>query len=176
MDQNYISYGTFAKFLHWTMATLILLNYILGLTLEKSNLYNFHKQTGLTILVLLIIRVIWRLTSPYPGAVESLSTMERYAAKLGHLALYLFMLAIPLSGILMVNSYGYPLKFWGVFTLPAIIGAQSDSASELISKVHEILANVMIAFVALHILAALKHHIIDKNEVLLRMIPFGRKK
>ena len=65
MDQNYISYGKFAKFLHWTMATLILLNYILGLTLEKSNLYNFHKQTGLTILVLLIIRVIWRLTSPY---------------------------------------------------------------------------------------------------------------
>lgn len=176
MDQNYISYGKFAKFLHWTMATLILLNYILGLTLEKSNLYNFHKQTGLTILVLLIIRIIWRLTSSYPGAVESLSTMERYAAKLGHLTLYLFMLAIPLSGILMVNSYGYPLKFWGIFTLPAIIGAQSDSASELISKVHEILANVMIAFVALHILAALKHHIIDKNEVLLRMIPFGRKK
>jgi cytochrome b561 len=176
MDKNYISYGKFAKFLHWTMATLILLNYILGLTLDKTNLYTFHKQTGLTILALLIIRVVWRLFALYPGSVESLSTMERHAAKLGHLALYLFMLAIPLSGVLMVNAYGYPLKFWGMFTLPAIIGAQSDSASGLISKVHEILANVMIAFVALHVLAALKHHIIDKNEVLLRMIPFGRKK
>ena len=57
----------------------------------------FHKQTGLTILALLIIRVVWRLFALYPRPVESLSTMERHAAKLGHLALYLFMLAIPLQ-------------------------------------------------------------------------------
>lgn len=176
MDKNYVSYGKFAKFLHWTMATLILLNYFLGLTLDKTSLYNFHKQTGLTIIALLLVRVVWRLTSAYPESVKSLSAMERNAAKLGHLALYLFMLAIPISGVLMVNSYGYPLKFWGIFTLPAIISTKPDSTSEIFTKVHEILANVMIAFIAVHILAALKHHIIDKNEVLLRMIPFGDKK
>lgn len=176
MDQNYISYGKFAKFLHWTMAALILLNYFLGLTLDKTSLYNFHKQTGLTILVLFIVRIVWRLTSPYPAAVKSLSTMERFAAKMGHLALYGFMFAIPISGIIMVNSYGYELKFWGIFTLPSIISAQSASASEIFSKIHEILANAMIALIVAHILAALKHHIFDKNEVLLRMVPFGGKK
>ena len=176
MDQNYISYGKFAKFLHWAMATLILLNYFLGLTLGKTELYSLHKQTGLTILTLFMVRVLWRLLSSYPAPVKSLSTVERYAAKLGHLALYLFMLAIPISGILMVNSYGYPLKFWGIFTLPAIINAQSNSTSEMLTKIHEILANTMISFIAAHIFAALKHHIWDKNEVLLRMIPFGHRK
>jgi cytochrome b561 len=176
MEQNYISYGKFAKFLHWTMAALILLNYFLGLTLDKTSLYNFHKQTGLTILLLLIIRVVWRLTSRYPESVKSLSKLEQFAAKMGHLGLYGFMLAIPISGILMVDSYGYELKFWGLFTLPSIISAQSASASEVFSKIHEILANAMIALVAAHVLAALKHHIFDKNEVLLRMIPFGGKK
>lgn len=176
MDKNYISYGIFAKFLHWSMATLILMNYFLGLTLDKTELYGFHKQTGLTILTLFIVRVLWRLLSSYPAPVKSLSTIECYAAKLGHLALYLFMLAIPISGVLMVNSYGYPLKFWGIFTLPSIINAQSDSTSEMLTKIHGVLANVMIAFVAVHIVAALKHHIWDKNEVLLRMIPFGQRK
>lgn len=176
MDKDYISYGKFAKFLHWTMAALILLNYFVGLTIDKNQLYNFHKQTGLTILALFIIRVIWRLISSYPSPVKSLSNIECYAAKLGHLVLYLLMLAIPISGILMVNSYGYPLKFWGVFNIPGIINVQPDSTSEIIARTHGILANSMIAFVAVHVAAALKHHIFDKNEVLLRMIPFGQRK
>lgn len=176
MDKNYISYGKFAKFLHWTMATLILLNYFLGLTLDKTDLYNFHKQTGLTILILFIIRIIWRLATSYPTSAKSLSKMESHAAKIGHLALYGFMIAIPISGIIMVNSYGYQLNLWGIFTLPTIINPQSASGSALFAKIHEILANMMIAFVAIHILASLKHHLIDKNEVLLRMIPFGSKK
>ena len=176
MDENYISYGRVAKFLHWTMATLILLNYFLGLTLDKTSLYNFHKQTGLTILLLAILRIIWRILDQYPAPVKSLSMMERSAAKLGHLALYLFMLAVPLSGVLMVNAYGYELRFWGIYTLPSLIEMQSVSGSHVFAEIHEILANAMIAIVAVHVLAALKHHLVDKNEVLLRMIPFSRRK
>ncbi len=176
MDQNYISYGKFAKFLHWVMAMLILLNYVLGLTLDKTNLYSFHKQTGLTVLVLFIVRVVFRLTTSYPQPVKSLSTMECYAAKIVHFILYGFMLAIPISGMIMVNSYGYQLSLWGIFTLPTIINTQSAAGSAFFAKIHELLANAMIAFVAIHVLAALKHHLIDRNEVLLRMIPFKSKK
>lgn len=175
MDQNYIGYGKVAKFLHWTMAILILLNYFLGLTLEKSSLYNFHKQTGLTILLLAIIRIIWRIIDQYPAPIKSLSMMERSGAKLGHLSLYLFMLSVPLSGILMVNAHGYELSFWGVYTLPTFIEMQSKSGGHVFAEIHEILANSMMAIIGIHLLAALKHHLVDKNEVLLRMIPFSRR-
>lgn len=175
MDKDYVSYGRVAKFLHWTMATLILLNYFLGLTLDKTSLYNFHKQTGLTVLALAIIRIIWRILDQYPAPVKSLTMLERSGAKLGHLALYLFMLLVPLSGVLMVNSYGYSLEFWGLFTIPELIQMQSSQNSHILAEMHEILANAMIAIVAVHVLAALKHHLVDKNDVLMRMIPFGRK-
>lgn len=176
MNNDFISYGKVAKFFHWSIAALILLNYFIGITLDKNSLYNFHKQTGLCILVLAIMRIIWRILDQYPAPVASLSMYERAGAKLGHLALYGLMIAIPISGVLMVNAYGYPLVFLGVVHIPPVIGMATMEMTHVFSEVHKILANTMIAIVAVHVLAALKHHFISRDEVLLRMIPFGRKR
>jgi len=175
MNNSSISYGGVAKFLHWTMAVLMLLNYFMGLTLDKNNLYDFHKQTGLCILALAVIRIIWRILDQYPAPLTH-TMIERAGAKLAHLALYGFMIILPVSGILMVNSYGYPLVFLGIIHVPTFIGMQTMEISHVFGEIHKILANTMIAIVVIHSVAALKHHFIDKNDGLIRMLPFFRKR
>lgn len=170
------NYGTVAKFFHWTIAILILTNYLVGLTLDQSGRFNLHKQVGLTILFLVILRILWRLVAKYPGMVIELSMAEKFLARLGHTLLYILMLAIPLSGVLMVEAHGFPLYYLGAIHIPVVIGVHSHAYTHTINQFHKWMAHAIIALAALHGLTALKHHFINKDSVLSRMLPKSHEK
>ncbi len=167
------SYGHIAKFLHWMIALFIITNYILGLTLDTTEFkfITIHKQLGLTILLLVLLRILWRICNTYPNMASELSLFEKFAAKSGHIVLYVLMLAIPIFGVLMVQAKGYPLQFWGLFSIPTFISPQSHDISHQLKLVHEYLAHIIIIFAVLHALFALYHHFVNKDSILLRMLP-----
>ena len=165
------NYNGVAKFLHWSIALLIIGNYILGLTLDDTSLYTLHKQVGLTLLVLVFLRIIWRFTSKYPAKLAGVSEHEQLAARAGQILLYVLMLAIPVLGILLVQAHGYPLSLWGVITLPALIGTYPHATTHLIKEWHEWLAHLIIIVAVGHAVIALAHHYMLKDRLLRRMLP-----
>ena len=167
-------FGLVAILLHWLMALLIIGMLAVGLYMvelpigiQKLKIYGWHKEFGILVLMLVIFRILWRLTNPTP--VLNLPWYERMGARLAHLALYVLMLAMPLSGWLMTSAAGLPPSFFGLFTLPSLV-APNDALRELFAWIHEWLAYGLITVIVIHTLGALKHHFIDKNDILRRMI------
>jgi len=171
MQSNTVQeYNCVAKFFHWSIAGLIILNYVLGSTLDMNRLYGLHKQIGLLILVLVICRIIWRFSSAYPTHVLGLKRVEVILGTSMHHLLYVLMVLLPLSGIVMVQLFGREISFFGLFNLPQFVSADMDRAGTL-AQVHDILANAIIMLVVLHVLAALKHRLFGHTEVVTRMLP-----
>ncbi|NRG18468.1 cytochrome b [Rhizobiales bacterium] len=176
-------YGAIAIVFHWTMAVLILALVGLGLYmtgLEQTDpslypLYQLHKSLGLTALALAVLRLAWRVINPSPRLPQTMSRIERVAAHLGHAGLYALMLAIPLSGWLMVSAspWGIPTVIFNLFTVPHLPVPEAlgdKAAAEAVLKgVHEILGWSLIVLVGLHVAAALKHHFISRDTVFKRM-------
>lgn len=167
-------YNQVARLLHWLMAALVTGN-ILGGLLNDSvkdtvNLIPLHKSIGLTVLVLTIARIAWRFTwqaPPYPPAMEAWQIM---AARGVQGAFYGLMLAMPLTGWVMASAGKYPLTWFGLFDVPKLAVAR-DSALYLTSRQgHEVLGYLFAALVAVHVAAALRHHLILKDRVLERML------
>ena len=171
LNSIYDNYNGIAKFLHWMIALLIIVNYIMGLTLDSTQWYTIHKQIGLTILLLVFLRVLWRLTSKYPAKLANIAAGEQFAAVGGQVLLYALMLAIPLSGILMTQSYGYPLSLWGIIPIPTLIAKAPHETTHLINQWHEWMAHAIIIIAAGHGLIALVHHYLLKDRLLRRMLP-----
>jgi len=168
-------YSGFAKGLHWLMALLIAGLVALGLYMhelplspQKLQLYSWHKWAGVTVFVLLLVRLATRIAFPPPLLPAQMSRRLQQAAHAGHLALYLLMLAVPLSGWLMSSAYGFPVVLFGVLPLPDLIAANPELAEQL-GEVHELLNQLLLITVILHVLAALKHHFIDRDGLLQRM-------
>lgn len=167
-------FGFIAIFLHWLMAILIIGLLTVGLYMTslpigllKLKLYGWHKALGILVLTLIFLRIIWRLTNVTP--ILSLPWLERIAARLAHLALYVLMLAMPLSGWFMSSAADLPPSFFGLFTLPSLV-APNDELRQLFGLIHEWLGYGLITIIIIHTLAALKHHFIDKDDILRRMI------
>jgi cytochrome b561 len=169
--QHVDKYNSVAKFLHWSIAALIIANYILGLTLDDNSLYTLHKQTGLTILLLVVLRIIWRLSSKYPAKLAEVSNLEQLAAVGGQIMLYVLMILIPVSGVLMTQAHGYPLSFWGIIPIPKIIGEYPRATTHLIKEFHEWMAHAIIILAGGHAVIALIHHYFAKDRLLRRMLP-----
>lgn len=175
-------YPTTARFFHWTIALMIFFNLISGVIMayfpdlsHEFEIFSIHKQAGAMILVLAILRLIWRLTHKYPSLVGLLPRNERILASLGHAILYILMFALPLSGILFSQSFGKSV-YLGMFKLPQLISPQPIETAFQFFAFHKYLAIFITVIILGHVLAALKHHFIDKNEVLLRMLPLNKKK
>lgn len=173
-------YGTVAKTFHWVMAALVLGMLGVGLVMHdvadlslKLKMYNLHKATGMLVLGLVVLRILWRLAARYPAPAESLTAFERAVSRAVHFGLYLWMAAMPLSGWLMSSSAERPVSFFGLYTFPDLVG-KDEGRAEALGDVHEVLAWSLMALVALHVAGALKHHFIDKDTVLRRMLPFAR--
>lgn len=169
------SYTFTAKALHWLMAALLLALFICGvymsdlkLSPQKLQLYSWHKWAGITALLLVALRLLWRASHPAPALPASMSPLTQKLAALGHVALYLLMLAIPLSGWLMSSAKGFPVVWFGVLPLPDLV-AKNEMLGEILKEVHEGLNVALLVLVIGHILAALKHHFIDRDDILLRM-------
>lgn len=168
-------FGWMAMGLHWLMALLIIGMLSLGIymvdlpiSLQKLKLYGWHKEYGFIILALAVFRLYWRLTNINPRL--SLPFLEQIAARLVHFAFYGFLFAMPITGWLLTSATGIPTSFFGLFTIPNLIGPNKELL-EWFGWIHQWLAYALIAAIIVHTLAALKHHFYDKDDILRRMLP-----
>ena len=167
-------YGLIAILLHWLMAILIIGLLVLGLymvtlpiSLEKLKLYGWHKEYGLLALALVIFRLFWRLSNTTPRL--SLPLWEKFAARSVHWAFYGFMFAMPITGWLITSAAGLPVSFFGLFVLPDLV-SPNEELRQLFQEIHEWVGYGLIVTIILHASAALKHHFINKDNILRRMI------
>lgn len=171
-------YSTVAIGFHWTIAILVVVNLAIGLLHESllsglANAIDLHKSIGLSVLALTAGRVAWRLGHRPPPLPADLPAAEKGAAHLAHFALYALMIVMPLTGWMMTSgAKRYPLTWFGLFDVPYLPIA--PDAAGFGHEAHEILGWSMLALVAVHILAALRHHLILRDGVLTRMMPGGR--
>ncbi len=171
-------YGLVAIALHWLMAITLFSLFGLGLYMVELTYYDawykgsldLHKNIGMVLFVVLMLRIVWRLMNQVPkNADKSASIIEIKAAHYGHLALYFLMTVLMISGYLISTADGRAIDVFGLISIPALpfsIANQEDIAG----NIHEILAWSLILLSAGHALAALKHHFINKNNTLIRMI------
>jgi len=178
-----VRYGGVSQALHWLVAVLIVVQFVLaslaeaaqdaGSLLGALTWFARHKSVGMTILMLACIRLVWRLAHPPPPLPEAMPAWERMAARISHLLLYVLLFAMPISGWLMSSAANFPVSWFGLFTWPDLVAA-GDARKELFEAVHEVQAKILFALAVLHVAAALKHHIHDRDDVFVRMLPFGR--
>jgi cytochrome b561 len=174
-----VAYDPIAKTFHWltllAVVGLIALGWtMVGMSLSPTKLqyYSWHKWLGMTVLMLTLLRLVWRWLRPPPPLPAAMPGWERLAAHASHYGLYLLLIAMPLTGWLMSSAGGFPVMLYGVMPLPDLVGR--DKALEGVLKAaHQWESIVLIALAIVHVLAAIKHHIFDKDDVLRRMLPFG---
>ena len=172
-------YGAVAKSLHWIATALFIALFVLGWTMtelplgaEKFERYNLHKSVGVTVLLLMACRLLWRALTPPPPLPDDMSASMRSMAKLGHAALY-FMVFVQV-GVGLVHSWSanFPVIVFGQFTLPSLT-EPNEPLKELLGAVHYWGGWTLLLLIAGHVGAALYHHFIRKDSVLKRMLPWG---
>lgn len=163
--------------LHWLMAILLICLFAVGIYMHelplspwKLQIYSWHKWAGVTAFMLVLVRLAWRLTHRPPPLPVNMSRPAELAAHAAHALLYLLMIAIPLSGWLMSSAKGIQTVYFGVIPIPDLI-AKNRELGNLLKDIHAILNFTLAAVVVVHAGAALKHHLIDKDDVLTRMLP-----
>jgi cytochrome b561 len=164
--------------LHWLIAVLIIGAFTLGLVMTdipgitptKLKYYSWHKWAGVTVLALAALRLLWRLTHRAPAYPATMKGWEKTAAHGLHSLLYVLMFAVPLSGYFYTLSAGVPVVWFGLFELPVLI-APNPELKPVLKALHYWLNMGMAAAVGVHIAAALKHVVIDRDRVMQRMLP-----
>ena len=171
-------YGVVAIGLHWLIAIAILGSFALGfymsdlpLSPQKLKFYSWHKWAGVSIFLCVLVRLLWRLSHRPPELPDSIPAWQRKVAGATHMLLYLLMFVVPLTGWLMSSAKGFQTVYFGVLPLPDLL-AKNDELGERLEQAHALLNYGMAALVVAHLGAALKHHFIDRDEVLARMLPF----
>lgn len=169
-------YGSVSKFFHWVIAVWILLMLAIGISfnyLPKGNLMGFlmliHKSSGVTLLVLMLLRLLWRSANPRPILPKKMPQWEIFATRWTHGLFYVVVFVMTLSGIVMSYAAGYPVNFWGLGVIPLPFIMKSKALSMLMAECHEYAAWTLGALIAFHVAGALKHYYVDKDDVLQRM-------
>lgn len=196
MNNNATRYTKTAVILHWLIAILIFGMFALGWFMTdlpkeapkqmaydlfdwgvytwqlseeaspRSFYFNLHKSIGISILALIVLRILWRITHRPPALLSTYKTWEKKLAHGAHHLLYLLMLAVPLSGLIMATLSKYGVKWFGI---PFISGLDNTPLRETFEQTHELLGIVILVVIGLHVLGALKHKFIDKDDTLKRM-------
>ena len=133
---------------------------------QRSFYFNLHKSVGLSLLMLIVLRMYWRFTHRPPAFLNSMKLWEKRLAKATHHSLYLLMFLIPLTGIIMSAGSKYGIKWFGIKVIP---GFDDKAIRELFYEFHEIFGLLLLLILILHILGAVKHSIVDKDGTLRRM-------
>jgi cytochrome b561 len=174
-------YRTSSILLHWLMAIALVANFALGVSVHEMDLspmklkmLAWHKWAGMTLLALVTLRLINRLVFPPPPP-EPAPRWQQHAASLAHAALYVLMFAIPVSGWLVTSAAGIPVIYLNLWELPQLLPKNLEWADQL-KEVHEALNQALLALVIVHVLAAIKHHVVDRDSTLIRMLPFLEKR
>ena len=168
-------YGIVSIALHWVMAAMIVGLYFLGRNIVELSYYDpaykvlptLHKTIGVLMFVLLLTRIIWMVINAKPNPL--VTDWQARAAQLVHHLLYVLMLIIPITGYMISTADGRPIDIYGLVSIPAI-GFGIDKQEEVAGNIHLWSANLLAAVVVLHLLAALKHHFINKDQTLVRML------
>jgi len=170
-------YTTTAVVLHWLIFALIacgfpLAVYMVDLPLspQKLTYFSWHKWLGVTVFLLAIARLAWRLTHPTPALPATMPLWQRRAAAVNLVALYVLILVIPLTGWLYSSATGVPTVYLGLVQLPDLF-ARDKALAEQLKLVHVTLNYTMLALVIIHAAAGLKHHFVDRDDVLTRILP-----
>jgi len=172
------SYGSVAKFLHWLMSIAIITLLMVGAFMVgmqdgdvKFRIFELHKSTGLVILSLMIFRTYWTLTNTKPILPLNTKPWEKFAERSVHFTFYVLLFAMPLSGWILSVSADYTPTFYTLFKIP-FFGMSPDEPRHLFAAdVHFYLAWILTGLLSLHVAAGLKHHFIDKDNILTRMMP-----
>lgn len=170
-------YGLVSMVLHWGVAATVFGLFALGLWMVGLDYYDtwrkagpdLHKSIGITLFAAMLIRLAWRLISPPPPALDSYSKLTRMGAHFGHLFLYVALFAVMLAGYLISTADGVGIPVFGLFEVPALLSGLPNQA-ETAGTIHLYLAWAIVVFAVLHGLAALKHHFIDRDVTLKRML------
>ncbi len=169
-------YGWPARMLHWVIVALIIAQFVLANMAESAEsrmemfvLFARHKSVGLTIFALMLIRLLWRFVNTQPQLPLRTPTWQRHIARTTHWLLYALIFALPITGLLGSAASNFPVTWFGIFTVPAMIGP-NEALADLFHELHEIFAVALFMLALLHVLAALKHHFFDRDNVLRRMI------
>jgi len=172
------TYTRTAIALHWIAALLIVGNFLFGLYVadlphSPAQLRDlaWHKWAGMTILFLSAARLLWRLWHPAPALPATMPAWQRRAAHASHFLLYVLFFATPITGWLFSSASGLQVVYFGVLPIPDLIGRSKETA-HLLHAVHRWLAYALAAVVALHAAAAVRHHYVDRDDVLRRMLFF----
>ncbi len=170
------SYDAVAKSLHWLMVVVFAALFVLGFVMtempkgpERYALYDVHEILGMLALVLAAARLAWRFMHSPPAPIGSEESWLVMGAKVAHVTLYALMFAVPIVGWLMLSAAGHQVEL-GVVTIPAPIG-KNEALKEILSEVHELLAFGFLGLIAVHMAAALKHHFVDRDLTLVRILP-----
>lgn len=174
------TYGSVAKWLHWLIFFFILGLLIAGFSLDfisdrptKISVVVLHKAFGLTVLALVVLRIFWALSNIKPKLPTSIPAWQRFGSTSVHYVLYVLMLAMPLSGWMMATAANKAPSYFGLAVIPMPFVPVDKDLAKFANTSHWLLAWLIVGFVSLHILAALKHHFINKDNVLKRMLPGG---
>jgi cytochrome b561 len=170
-------YTGVAIVLHWLIAAAVLFMIGLGWTLEdmpkgtpqRTYWFNLHKSIGVTIGVLVVLRLLWRLTHRPPALPSSMPAWEVTAARINHVLLYALLIAMPVIGFLASNFTKFGVKYFGLQIGPFF--PEDQGLRDTLQGLHGALSWVLFALIVLHVLAALKHWLIDKDRVFQRMLP-----
>ncbi|MBC8782207.1 cytochrome b [Pseudomonas fluorescens] len=173
-------YGWVSIVFHWGVALVVFGLFALGLWMVGLDYYSawrkdapdLHKSIGITLFAIMLVRIVWRLLSPPPPPLASYSRLTRIGAAFGHAFLYLGLFAVMIAGYLISTADGVGIPVFGLFEIPAVVSGLPDQA-DTAGVVHLYLAWVLVVFAGLHGVAAFKHHFIDRDATLTRML--GRK-
>ncbi len=167
--------------LHWLVAIIIIGNlgfglYMVDLPLSptKFRYLSYHKWAGITVLLLSAARLLWRLWNPAPRLPDSMKPWELYAAHASHILLYVLFFASPISGWLFSSAAGFKTVYFAVLPIPDLLDKNKDVA-DVLKIVHHWINYLLAAVIALHAAAALKHHFVDRDDVLRRMLPTTKR-
>ncbi|MCL9685574.1 cytochrome b [Legionella maioricensis] len=170
-------YSSFSKLFHWVIAVTVIMMLSAGFFLDElpehlqGTAYMLHKSTGITLLFLMLLRFIWIHAAGKPGLPTSMKLWEKILSRVVQYGFYLLLIIMSLSGwIMSVAGNRVPIYF-GLFKASLPWVGEDKSLSKFMAEAHEIIAWILIIFITLHVLGALKHHFIDKDNILRRMLP-----
>lgn len=177
-------YHGFSILLHWVLGAALVAVFALGAYMadlpfspQRLKFYSWHKWAGVCILVLSLLRLVWRLTHRPPALLaeveRAMPAWQLLAHKVTHLGLYLLFFTVPLVGWAYSSAAGFPVVLFGLLPLPDLVPVDKALAHTL-KEAHELAANAMLGLVLLHVAGALKHALIDRDGLLRRMSPFGK--
>ena len=175
-------FGWLSVFLHWAVVLMVIGQFVLAHLAEDAEEAHSllgqiawlarHKSMGITILACAVLRLVWRWVSPPPPLPAATPRWQRLASRANHFALYALLFALPLTGWATSSAANFSVSYFHLFTLPNFVGPDKG-LKEALAGVHGLLAALLLLVAGIHVAAALKHHFIDRDGVLLRM--FGRE-